>query len=163
MRLREIFFALVLLCAPSLAVAGPKEDALATFNTFLTLFTAADADKVTALFAPDAHFYGTGSVDLVTKPEGVKAYFVNAFGTPPRPAGQVVAKLISAEATPISDTAVIVSGKWAVDRPGMPGAPLRVSMLVVKRGDRWTVVQFHNSATPVPAPPAAAAPAAPPR
>jgi uncharacterized protein (TIGR02246 family) len=125
------------------------------------LFTAADADKVAALFTPDALFYGTSSVELVTKPEGVKAYFVNAFGTPPRAAGTAVAKSISAEATPISDTAAIVSGKWMVERDRVPGAPLRVSMLVVKRGDRWMIAQFHNSATPVPAAPATATPAAP--
>ena len=162
MRLRNIVIAFVLLCTPTLAVAAPKDDALAAFNNFLTQFTAANTDKVVALFAPDALFYGTGSVDLVTKPEGVRAYFVNAFGTPPRAPGEAVAKLISAEAMPVSDTVVMVSGKWTVDRPGMPGAPLRVSMVVAKRGDQWMIVQFHNSATPVPAPAAAATPPAAP-
>jgi uncharacterized protein (TIGR02246 family) len=153
MRMRYAFVALALLCTPSLAVAGAKEDALAAFNNFLTLFTSADADKVAALFTPDALFYGTESVDLVTTPEGVKAYFVSAF-TPRRAPGAVAAKLVSAEAMPISDEAVVVSGRWLLERldDGMPvpDPPLRVSMLVVKRGDRWMIAQFHTSATPTP-------------
>ena len=31
------------------------------------------------LFAPDALFYGTGSSELVTTPEGIREYFVRAL------------------------------------------------------------------------------------
>jgi uncharacterized protein (TIGR02246 family) len=160
--MRKFIVALVLLIMPSVAAAGPKEDALTAFDAFLTTFTSADANKMVSLFTPDALFYGTTSPELVTKPEGVLAYFTAAFGTPARQPGSVVAKRVSAEAVALSDSAAVVSGKWLtermVDGRMAPGAPLRVSLLVVKRNDSWLVAQFHNSAMPAQAPAPAPAP-----
>ena len=61
------------------AQAGPKEEALAAYDQFFTLFTTGNQVQVAALFAPDALFYGTGSADVVTTPEGVTAYFAGAL------------------------------------------------------------------------------------
>ena len=53
---------LIVVCAafPVSAVAGPKEDAQALFDKFLTAFSAADVDSVVGLFAPDAQVWVRG-------------------------------------------------------------------------------------------------------
>lgn len=142
------------------AHAGPAEDAQAAFARFFPAFVARNQAEVAGLFAPDAQFYGTQSPDLVTDPAGVLQYFTRALDQP----GTVVATPLQLTSTALTDTIVLVAGMWrndrTVDGKTTQGNPLRVTDVMQKRNDRWTVVQFHNS--PRPAPPAApaAAPAA---
>src|SRR4051812_44513454 len=65
----------------STANAGPKEDAQAVFDKFLTSFTAADMDGVVGLFWPDAQFWGTTLPNLATTPEAVRDYSKPGLGT----------------------------------------------------------------------------------
>ena len=44
---------------PFTAFAGPKEEAQAVADKFITVFTAGDLEATTALFAPDASFWVT--------------------------------------------------------------------------------------------------------
>ena len=163
--LRRIVFAILLLAFPSLAFAGPKEDAQAAFDKFFPAFTAARVDDVVGLFASDALFYGTSSREVVTTPAGVRAYFTNAFGTPPRAPGiDTASQLGTATVLMLSDNAAVISGMWKIDSIAggqtATRGPFRVTAAVSKRGERWQIVQFHNS--PQPAAPAPAAPVAPP-
>jgi SnoaL-like domain len=72
-----VMYLLFMTCTP--VFAGPKEDALAAYHRFFELFTTDNHDQVAALFAPDALFYGTGSPEVVTTPEGIRQYFVGAL------------------------------------------------------------------------------------
>ncbi len=153
---------LAALVCPVSASAGPREDALGVFDAFLAGMTAADLNRVTALFAPDALVWGTTMRDLATTPDAVRQYFSNLNNVTPiqRPAAAAgpFSTLV------LSDTTVLVSGMWGFERvvdgrPAVP-TPARVSLVVARRGDRWLVVQFHNSARPMPpAAPAGTAPA----
>lgn len=148
-----IFFALVW---STLIQAGPKEDALVSYDKFFTSFTTGNQNEVAGLFALDALFYGTGSAEVVTTPEGVIAYFTGALsGT----RGDVRARAFDYKALVLSDSIVAVSGKWQSERTlegkMTTAGPSRVTVLLQKRGDQWLIVQFHNSPTPKP-------PAAPP-
>lgn len=67
----------LLICAP--VFAGPKEDALAAYQKFFDAFATDNHDQIVRLFAPDALFYGTRSTELVTTPEGIRQYFVEAL------------------------------------------------------------------------------------
>jgi uncharacterized protein (TIGR02246 family) len=130
------------------AVAGPKEDALAAYDKFFTSFVKGNDEQITGLFAPDAQFYGTGSTNLVTKPEGVRAYFKNALNG----AAENKARPLENAALVLSDSVVVISGKWVSERmldgKTTASAPLRNTVVMQKRGDRWLIVQFHNSPTP---------------
>jgi hypothetical protein len=53
-------YLLFMTCTP--VFAGPKEDPLAAYHRFFELFTTDNHDQVAAPFAPDALFYGTGSL-----------------------------------------------------------------------------------------------------
>jgi len=150
-------FLLFTACTP--IFAGPKEDALAAYQKFFEAFTTDNHDQVAALFAPDALFYGTGSTEVVTTPAGVRQYFVGAL-TGKR--GTVKATPFTQTALILSDTIVAISGKWQSERT-LDGrmetaGPSRVTAVMQKRGDKWLIVQFHNSPTPKPR---AAAPAPP--
>ena len=143
---RAIFLAICITALPFGVDAGPKEDAQAVFGKFLTSFSAANADGILELFAQDALFWGTGSKTLVTSPEGIRQYF---SGLNKRAAGVVVATSLGTSSIVLSDTEVLISGIWQVRRVAEDKlTPLRVSLVVGKRGDRWEILQFHNSRVP---------------
>ena len=151
--LRRIAFVwfFLLTCAP--ALAGPKEDALAAYQKFFEAFTTDNHDQIVRFFAPDALFYGTRSTELVTTPEGIRQYFVEAL-TGRR--GVVKATPFEQTALVLSDNVVAISGKWQSERTSdgkmVTAGPSRNTVILQKRGDRWLIVQFHNSPTPKPAP-----------
>jgi uncharacterized protein (TIGR02246 family) len=138
-----------LTCLP--ALAGPKEDALAAYQKFFEAFTTDNHDQVAGLFAPDALFFGTRSGELVTTPEGVRSYFVTAL-TGAR--GEVRARPFEQTALVLSDGVVAISGKWqserTLDGKMTTAGPSRNTVVMQKRGERWLIVQFHNSPTPKP-------------
>ncbi len=142
---------LFLICGPVLA--GPKEDALAAYQKFFDAFITDNHDQIVRLFAPDALFYGTRSSELVTTPEGVRQYFVEAL-TGKR--GSVKATSFEQTALVLSDGVVAISGKWQSERTSegkmVTAGPSRNTVVMQKRGDRWLITQFHNSPTPKPAP-----------
>ena len=150
---RRLILFLACVAFPVSALAGPKEDAQAVFDKFLTGFSAADVDGVVGLFTPDALVWGTGMRELATTPEPVRQYFSNALGNF-KPNQLTASAAGPYAATVLSDTVVLVSGMWQIERvvDGKPtvGAPMRVSIAVVKRGDRWLIAQFHNSPRPNP-------------
>ncbi len=153
---------LIALAWSTLVQASPREDALAAYDKFFTSFTTGNQNQLAALFAPDALFYGTGSSDVVTTPEGVIAYFTGALsGT----RGEVKARPFENKALLLSDSVAVISGKWqserTLDGKMVTAGPSRVTVVMQKRGDRWLIVQFHNS--PTPKPPAAAPAVAPTR
>jgi uncharacterized protein (TIGR02246 family) len=147
----RIVSALILLAWSTLTQAGPREDALAAYDQFFPKFTAGNQVQLAALFAPDALFYGTNSAEVVTTPEGVVAYFTEAL-SPAR--GDPRARPFERTALVLSDSIVAISGKWqserTLDGKTETAGPSRVTAVMQKRGDRWLIVQFHNSPTPKP-------------
>jgi hypothetical protein len=140
----------VLVLACTGAHAGPAEDAQAAFSEFFKLFVSRGQAPVAALFAPGGQFYGTNSPDLVTTPDGVLKYFTAALDSPVT----VEARPVGLTATALSDSVVLLAGSWVseriVDGKLNSSGPLRMTAVMQKRGDRWTVVQFHNSRHPTP-------------
>jgi uncharacterized protein (TIGR02246 family) len=136
----------VLAAFSSIAIAGPKEDALQVVEKWSKAFNASDVDGITNLYAPDALFLGTGSKTVVTNPEGVHKYFEQLRDDMPRGA-----TLNNHEAMILSDTAVVITGLDTVTRV-KDGKTLsargRVTFLVAKRGPDWKIVHFHRSAMP---------------
>ena len=137
----------VLVCLP--AFAGPREDALAAYQKFFEAFTTGNQDQIVQLFAPDALFFGTRSTELVTTPAGIREYFVSALSGN---RGAVKATSFGQTALALSDSVVAISGKWQSERTTdgkmVTGGPSRNTVVMHRRGDRWLIVQFHNSPTP---------------
>ncbi len=154
-------FALALACS-TMAHAGPREEAQAAYDGFFTSFTTGNQVQLASLFAPDALFYGTGSAEVVTTPGGVLTYFAAALDGA---RGEVKATPFERKALVLSDSIVAISGKWqserTLDGKMATAGPSRVTAVLQKRGEKWLIVQFHNS--PTPKPPSAAPVSAPPR
>ena len=78
--MRKLLVAVALITSLcSTAIAGPKEEALQVLEKWTKAFTDSDVDGIVKLYAPDALFLGTGSKTVVTKPEGIRTYFEQAF------------------------------------------------------------------------------------
>ena len=148
--LRKCIFLLIFLLSLTTPMvhAGAQEDAHAALEKFFAAFTLNNGATISTLFTPDALFYGTTSRELVTQPESVRRYFDNALlrGT------ALKATLLASTANVLNDNTVAISGAWQIERTvdGKTGVngPLRVSVVMVKRGERWLIAQFHNSARP---------------
>ena len=140
---------LISLAWSTLVHASPKEDALAAYDKFLTSFTTGNHTQLAALFAPDALFYGTGSAEVVTTPEGIVAYFTEALSGA---RGETKARPFENTALVLSDSVVAISGKWqserTLDGTMVTAGPSRITIVMQKRDDKWLIVQFHNSPTP---------------
>lgn len=146
--LRRLCFVLLVLAMPGSALAGPREEAEAVFQRFLTAFTAAQVDGILDLFWPDALFFGTGMAELGTTPSAIASYFEPMRRRRPDERQATAIRLTSLE---VSDSVALVSGLWQAASVvnGQPRAtPLRVSLAVTRRGDQWRIAQFHNSARP---------------
>jgi uncharacterized protein (TIGR02246 family) len=141
-------FLLAMMWAVS-AQAGPREDALAEFEKFFAYFKTDNHDQLVSLFSPDALFIGTISTELVTSPAALREYFVKALsGT----RGEVKANLFGTTATLLTDDVVLVTAAWqserTLDGKMTTNGPSRNTSVMHKRGERWYIVQFHNSWKP---------------
>jgi len=118
--------------------------AMAVLTHFLASFATADGAAAARLFWPDALFWGTAAPELATEADQVRAYFSSFAQWRPN---QRRAEWISGEALPLSDSAVMISGRWQIVN-GESLRPLRLSLLVTRRGEAWGIAQFHNSPRP---------------
>jgi uncharacterized protein (TIGR02246 family) len=147
--MRTILVFVCVLLSTAHANAGPAEDALVAYDKFFAAFTTGNDEQITTFFAPDAQFYGTNSPEVVTNREGIHAYFMRALnGT----RGTTKATQFDRTVLALSDTVVAIAGKWQSERTQggtmTTAGPSRSTVVLQKRGDRWLIVQFHNSPTP---------------
>src|SRR5436853_7779177 len=81
-QMRVIVLAFAMLAGCTSSFAAPKEDAEAAYAQFFSSFRAANQEQIVSLFTPEALFYGTSSVDLVTTAQGIHDYFTRALSGP---------------------------------------------------------------------------------
>lgn len=145
----RIFAVAVAIFCSTTAHAGAREDALAAYEKFFEYFSTDNHDQLITVFSPDVQFIGTISPELVTDPAGVREYFVKALSSS---RGEVRANLFSTTATQISDDVVLVTATWQSERTlegkMTTNGPSRNTSVMHKRGERWYIVQFHNSWKP---------------
>jgi len=131
----------------TIAIAGPKEEAVQVVEKWTKAFTESDVDGIVKLYAPDALFFGTGSKTLVTKTEDIRKYFEAALLTN-RPRGATVG---DHSIVVLSDTVVTITGLDNVTgtREGKIYSAIgRTTFVVAKRESGWQIVHFHRSAMP---------------
>lgn len=127
--------------------ASSADEALQVVQRWAKAFGDSDVDTIVSLYAPDASFFGTGSTELASTPEPIRAYFERGLNRD-RPRG---AQLLQHSVQVISDDVVLVTG---LDRvTGMRDGQVyqadgRVTFVLEKRAGNWQVVHFHRSALP---------------
>ena len=129
---------------PACATTRDGED---IFSDFVNSFIVADTDTIVGLFEEKAQFWGTTSPEFVEDRSGIRSYFEVFFTK--YPAGAVRATETNLAVRTLSESAVLVSGLWQIEIITEEiTIPLRVSMLVRRKTDRWQISQFHNSLMP---------------
>jgi len=147
MKIRRLFFILLLSGLVLPAVAGPNEEVAAATNAWVEAFASHDAGRITALYAPDAVFWGTTSPVIRDTPELIQTYFENLKSRP-----TLLIELGEQHIRVYGDIA-INSGYYIVheikeDQPVT--TPLRFSFVYRRNQDRWLIIDHHSSALPLP-------------
>lgn len=143
--MHRLLFALLLAGLVLRAAAGPNEDVAATTSAWTEAFASHDADRIAALYAPDAVFWGTTSPVIRDTPALIREYFVNLKNRP-----TVRIELDEQHIRVYGDLAVN-SGRYSVHevREGQPTVrPLRFSFTYRRQEGRWLIVDHHSSALP---------------
>jgi uncharacterized protein (TIGR02246 family) len=151
--LQALFLFVVVASIPA-SFAGDKEDIAQATRTWAEAMSARDAERVLALYAPDAVLWGTRSPSLRATPETVREYF-GILKTVP---ASYRATLGEQHIRVYGDTA-INSGTYTfsqVDDGKDVLRPARFSFVYRKSGNRWLIVDHHSSAVPAAPVPAAA-------
>jgi uncharacterized protein (TIGR02246 family) len=142
-----LFLMLGLGTLSSRAATGAEPEIAAATRAWTDAFASHDADRIAALYAPDAIFWGTNSALIRNTPELVRAYFVNLKNRP-----TVRIELDEQNVRVYGDVAVN-TGRYSVHevKDGQPTVrPLRFSFVYRKVDGRWLIVDHHSSAMPAP-------------
>lgn len=147
--MKRIFVTLTLLLslvAPSLVVAGSKEDVAAATQAWIDGMNSHSAERVVALYDPEAVLWGTRSPTLRDSPATVRDYFKVLQTVPP--SYKVV---VGEQRIRIYGDIAINTGTdtFSEDRDGKPVTrPARFSFVYRNRDGRWLIVDHHSSAVP---------------
>jgi uncharacterized protein (TIGR02246 family) len=136
-----------LLTFATVALADPKDDVKAATQAWADAFNARSIERTTALYAPDAVFWGTTSQTLRDTPAAIREYFGNMPTTP-----QTRVTLGDSRIRVYGDLA-IHTGHYTFSgvRDGQPtSTPARFSFAFRLRDGRWWIVDHHSSAVPAP-------------
>ena len=141
-----MLMSLLILVAPSLALAGPKEDVGAATQAWIDGMNSHNAERVVALYDSEAVLWGTRSSTLRDTPATVRDYF------------KVLQTVPSSYKVVLGEQRIRIYGDIAIntgtytfseDRDGKPFArPARFSFVYRKRDGRWLIVDHHSSAVP---------------
>lgn len=147
-RIFGLVTSLLILGSPSLALAGPKEEVAAATQAWIDAMSSHDAERVVALYDPEAVLWGTRSPTLRDNPATVRDYF-NILRTVP-PSYKAV---LGEQRIRVYGDIAINSGTYTFSevREGKPiTRPARFSFVYRNRGGRWLIVDHHSSAVPAP-------------
>ena len=145
-RILVVFTSFLILSAPSLAIAGPKEEVGAATQAWIDGMNSHNAERVVALYHSEAVLWGTRSATLRDTPAMIGDYFKILQTVPP--SYKVV--LGEQRIRVYGDTAISTGTyTFSEDRDGKPiSRPSRFSFVYRNRNGRWLIVDHHSSAVP---------------
>lgn len=125
-----------------------QKEVLAATAAWVEAFNARDAQRIAALYAEDAVFWGTISPTIRTTPETVLEYFTNS--TTRRPNLRIT--IGEQHVRVFGDTAT--NSGYYTSRNVQDGqeiiTPMRFTFVFHQRGGRWMIVSHHSSRMPAP-------------
>lgn len=141
---RSAWFVLVvlILVLPTVAAAGPAEEANAVVDRFSAAYNSNDPEAVVKLYAPDAILLGTVSPVISVGTEAIRKYFSMIKDSGNRNVIQERHTIV------LGDNAVVVTGFYEFTRmkegKPVPG-PSRFTMVIARDGGEWRIVHHHSS------------------
>jgi uncharacterized protein (TIGR02246 family) len=125
-----------------------QKEVIAATAAWAEAFNARDAQRIAALYADDAVFWGTISPTIRTTPEAVLEYFTNS--TTKRPNLRIA---IGEQHVRVYGETAINSGYYT-SRNFEDGqemiTPMRFTFVFHRRAGRWVIVSHHSSRMPAP-------------
>ena len=137
---RVLVLAMVSLMVPLAGVAAPQDDVTAATRAWAEAYNSRDPQKIQALYAPDAVFWGTSSPTLRDTPALIGEYFKNS---PSQPNARV--ELGDFKVRVWGDTAASTGSYTFTD---MRDGPARFSLVFHRQNGRWMIVDHHSSSVP---------------
>ena len=149
MKYPVIFAAVVVIFLTGTPIfAGPKEDIAATTQAWVDAMNSHDAERVVALYDPEAVFWGTRSAELRDNPAAVRDYF-KIFKTIPTSYKVVLdEQRIRVYGDTAINTGAYTFSEIRDDKPFV--RPARFTFVYLKRDGRWMIVDHHSSVKPSP-------------
>ena len=141
-----MLMSLLILVIPTLVLAGPREDVGAATQAWVDGMNSHNAERVVALYDPEAVLWGTRSPTLRDSPASVRDYF-KVLQTVPSSYKVVVGE----QRIRIYGDIAINTGTYTFseDRDGKAIIrPARFSFVYRNRDGRWLIVDHHSSAVP---------------
>ncbi len=148
--LLRLLAATILLLTSSVVSADDEalQKVVAATAAWAEAFNARDAQRIAALYADDAVFWGTISPTIRTTPEAVLEYFTNS--TTKRPNLRIA---IGEQHVRVYGETAISSGYYT-SRNVQDGqeiiTPMRFTFVFHQRDGRWMIVSHHSSRMPAP-------------
>jgi uncharacterized protein (TIGR02246 family) len=125
-----------------------QKEVIAATAAWAEAFNTREAQRIAALYADDAVFWGTISPTIRTTPEAVLEYFTNS--TTKRPNLRI--SIGEQHVRVLGDTAV--NSGYYTSRNVQDGqqiiTPMRFTFVFHRRGGRWMIVSHHSSRMPAP-------------
>ena len=143
----SVLLLILLVTLPS-AWAGPKEEVAAATAKWAELFTDDNPDTILVLYDKNAVLWGTLSPKRRDDPEAVRDYFVKAYVALPQHKVSFGDQLIR-----VYGNIAINTGYYTftyVKDGEAKSLPSRYSLVYVKKGKKWLIVDHHSSAMPAP-------------
>ncbi len=139
---------LLILSVTSLALAGSKEEVGAATQAWIDAMNSHDAQRVVALYDPEAVLWGTRSSTLRDTPDTVRDYFKILQTVPPSYRVVLGEQRIRTYGDIGINTGTYT---FSEDRDGKTiTRPARYSFVYRNHGGRWLIVDHHSSAVPEP-------------
>src|SRR6266436_3372793 len=137
---------LLVLVTPLVTLAGPKDDVGAATQAWIDGMNSHNAERVVALYDPEAVLWGTRSSTIRDTPATVRDYF-KVLQTVPSSYKIVLGE----QRIRIYGDIAINTGTYTLseDRDGKTiTRPARFSFVYRNRDGRWSIVDHHSSAVP---------------
>jgi uncharacterized protein (TIGR02246 family) len=136
---------LILLGIPARMLAGSKEDVAAATQAWVAAYDSRDPARITALYDPEAVFWGTSAKTVSADPGAIAEYFKDAGK---RPNARVT--LGEQHIRVYGDVAVNTGDYTFSDvRDGQNvTTPARYTFVYRQRDGKWWIVDHHSSRVP---------------
>ena len=141
-RVAHLVGAALILMSPTLALAGPVEDANAVVDRWSAAYSGNDPETIAGNYWPDAILLGTVSPVMSEGGQAIVTYFTPTKGTGNKNTIDKRRTIV------VDDNAAVVTGFYTFIRmsDGKPTpAPSRFTMLVTRRGSEWRISHHHSS------------------
>jgi uncharacterized protein (TIGR02246 family) len=128
-----------------------KDQVAAATQAWIDAMGSHDPERVVALYASDAVFWGTTSPTIRDNPAAVRDYFSLLTRVPPDYKGVLGEQRIRVYGDLAINTGTYTFIGPARDAAGKPiSRPARFSFVYRNRDGRWLIVDHHSSAVPLP-------------